>query len=157
MLCILCILISCQYRIVRSFLLLRAYQQFDEKDGWFCLFRLLYVQEWLSNIWQTIWLGINTFIGWKRLLLADGPRQTINGLTLYSFYLSQKDNGNFWDLNKYTGGSYVTGALIFSTLTTVIIFIGSALLLLAAGVCYIPLLCHIQGNLKVIQTYDAVN
>lgn len=89
-----------------------------------------------------------TFKSWKRLLLADGPRQTINGLTLYSFYLSQKDNGNFWDLNKYTGGSYVTGALIFSTLTTVIIFIGSALLLLAAGVCYIPLLCHIQGNLK---------
>ena len=29
-------------------------------------------------------------IGWKRLLFADGPRQSINALTLYSFYLSQK-------------------------------------------------------------------
>ena len=91
--------------------------------------------------------------GWKRLLLADGPRQTINGLTLYSFYLSTKDKGDFWDLDKYTGGSYVTGALIFSTLFTCLIFIGSALLLLGAGICYIPLLCHIQGNLKVNQNF----
>ncbi|KAI5119893.1 hypothetical protein M0805_003697 [Coniferiporia weirii] len=89
-----------------------------------------------------------TFKSWKRLLLADGPRQVINALTLYSFYLSQKNNGPFWDLNKYTNGSIVTGALIFSTLSTTIIFAGSALLLLAAGVCYIPLLCYIRGNLK---------
>lgn len=88
--------------------------------------------------------------GWKRLLLADGPRQVINALTLYSFYLSQKDKGPFWDLNKYTNGSVVTGALIFSTLSTTLIFAGSALLLLTAGVCYIPLLCYIRGNLKVI-------
>ena len=88
-------------------------------------------------------------IDWKRLLLADGPRQVINGLTLYSFYLSQKDNGPFWDLNKYTNGSVITGALIFSTLTTLAIFAGSALLLLAAGILYIPLLCYIRGNLKV--------
>ncbi|KAH8118585.1 hypothetical protein DFH11DRAFT_1502410 [Phellopilus nigrolimitatus] len=89
-----------------------------------------------------------TFKSWKRLLLADGPRQVINALTLYSFYLSQKDKGSFWDLNKYTNGSIMTGALIFSTLTTTVIFAGSALLLLAAGVCYVPLLCYIRGNLK---------
>lgn len=87
--------------------------------------------------------------GWKRLLLADGPRQVINALTLYSFYLSQKNKeGSFFDLNKYTNGSIITGALIFSTLSTVVLFIGSALLLLTAGVCYIPLLCYIRGNLK---------
>ncbi|EJD01444.1 uncharacterized protein FOMMEDRAFT_126370 [Fomitiporia mediterranea MF3/22] len=90
-----------------------------------------------------------TFKSWKRLLLSDGPRQAINGLTLYSFYLSQKTKpGSVWDLNKYTNGSIITGALIFSTLTTVLIFAGSALLLMAAGVFYIPLLCYIQGNLK---------
>ncbi|KLO19834.1 vacuole protein [Schizopora paradoxa] len=90
-----------------------------------------------------------TFKSWKRLLLADGPRQVINGLTLYSFYLSQKDNpGSFWDLNKYTNGSLVTAGLIFSTVFTLLIFLGSALLLLAAGICYIPLLCYIRGNLK---------
>lgn len=92
----------------------------------------------------------NKIAGWKRLLLADGPRQTINALTLYSFYLSQKDKpGSAFDLSKYTNGSIVTGGLIFTTVTTVIIFIGSALLLLAAGVFYIPLLCYIRGNLKV--------
>ncbi|OCB91548.1 hypothetical protein A7U60_g1174 [Sanghuangporus baumii] len=90
-----------------------------------------------------------TFKSWKRLLLADGPRQTINALTLYSFYLSQKDQpGSVWDLSRYTNGSIITGALIFSTATTVLIFAGSALLLIAAGVCYVPLLCHIRGNLK---------
>lgn len=93
---------------------------------------------------------INASTGWKRLLLADGPRQVINGLTLYSFYLSQKDNdGSFFDLNKYTNGNLVTAGLIFSTIFTVLIFLGSALLLLAAGICYIPLLCYIRGNLKV--------
>ncbi|TDL29719.1 hypothetical protein BD410DRAFT_37772 [Rickenella mellea] len=89
-----------------------------------------------------------TFKSWKRLLLADGPRQVINGLTLYSFYLSQEKNGPWYDLKKYTGGNVITTGLIFSTLFTVVIFIGSALLLLAAGLCYIPLLCYIRGNLK---------
>jgi len=90
-----------------------------------------------------------TFKSWKRLLLADGPRQVINGLTLYSFYLSQKDaDGSVFDLNKYTNGNLVTAGLIFSTISTVLIFLGSALFLLAAGICYIPLLCYIRGNLK---------
>ncbi len=95
-----------------------------------------------------------TFVlGWKRLLLADGPRQVINGLTLFSFYLSQKDeDGSVFDLNKYTNGNLVTAGLIFSTVFTTLIFLGSALLLLAAGVCYIPLLCYIRGNLKVRTT-----
>jgi hypothetical protein len=31
-----------------------------------------------------------TFKDWKRLLLADGPRQTINALTLYSFIIFQE-------------------------------------------------------------------
>lgn len=32
---------------------------------------------------------------------------------------------------------------------TVIVFAGSVLLLLIAAICYVPLLCYIQGNLKV--------
>ena len=88
--------------------------------------------------------------GWKRVLLADGARQVINALTLYSFYISHKDKpGNWYDLNKYTGGNFVTTALLCSTAFTVIVFAGSALLLFVAGIFYIPLLCHIRGNLKV--------
>jgi len=90
-----------------------------------------------------------TFKSWKRLLLADGPRQTINALTLYAFYLSKKDDGAWYDISKYfAGNDLVTTALTISTAFTVLVFAGSLLLLIVAGVCYIPLLCHIQGNLK---------
>ncbi|KZT43041.1 hypothetical protein SISSUDRAFT_979067 [Sistotremastrum suecicum HHB10207 ss-3] len=88
-----------------------------------------------------------TFKGWKRLLLADGPRQSINALTLYSFYLAKKDDGSFWDFSKYSD-DLITSGLIISTLFTVLIFAGSLLMLIVAGICYIPLLCYIQGNLK---------
>ncbi|TCD67674.1 hypothetical protein EIP91_012040 [Steccherinum ochraceum] len=90
-----------------------------------------------------------TFKSWKRLLLADGPRQVINALTLYAFYLSREKDGDWYDLGKYfAGNDLVTTALTISTAFTVLVFAGSLLLLIIAGVCYIPLLCHIQGNLK---------
>jgi len=89
-----------------------------------------------------------TFKEWKRLLLADGPRQAINALTLYSFYLSKKDDGQFWDLKKYYGDSLITAGLLVSVLFSVLVFAGSLLMLIAAAVLYIPLLCYIQGNLK---------
>jgi len=91
-----------------------------------------------------------TFKSWKRLLLSDAPRQTINALTLYSIYLAKKDDGNPWDLTIYFKGnsSFSTTALTVTTFFTVVIFAGSLLLLIAAGIFYIPLLCYIQGNLK---------
>lgn len=83
------------------------------------------------------------------MLLADAPRQTINALTLYSFYLSKRDLGPWDDLAKYfTGNTVITTALTFSMLFTALVCAGSILMLLIAAVCYIPLLCYIQGNLK---------
>ncbi|KAI0638296.1 hypothetical protein C8Q77DRAFT_1047536 [Trametes polyzona] len=89
-----------------------------------------------------------TFKSWKRLLFADGPRQSINALTLYAFYLSKEDDGPFWRISKYFDGDYITSALTVSTAFTVFVFALSLLMLIIAGICYIPLLCHIQGNLK---------
>ncbi|SGY70193.1 BQ5605_C004g03119 [Microbotryum silenes-dioicae] len=85
------------------------------------------------------------FAGWKRLILADGPRQVINGITLYSFGKSEK-----WttDLSVYFGGGFLKTGIIITMLFTVIIFVGSAVLLLIAAIMYVPLLCYIQGNLK---------
>ncbi|KAJ3892904.1 hypothetical protein GG344DRAFT_44367 [Lentinula edodes] len=95
-----------------------------------------------------------TFKSWKRVLLADGPRQTINGLTLYAIYLAHKDEGNWYDVSKYfKGNSLSTSALTVTTFFTVVVFAGSLLLLIVAGVCYIPLLAHIRGNLKVISPF----
>lgn len=88
-----------------------------------------------------------TFKGWKRLVLADGPRQSINCLTLYSFWLV--NNGSISQITDYfSGQSAVTKMLLLSILFTVVIFLGSLLVLVIAAICYVPLLCYIQGNLK---------
>jgi len=91
-----------------------------------------------------------TFKSWKRLLLADAPRQTINALTLYAVWLVKKDNpGAWWDIPKYfKGNSLSTSALTVTTFFTTVICAGSLLVLVLAGICYIPLLLHIRGNLK---------
>ncbi|KAK7049617.1 Potassium transporter [Paramarasmius palmivorus] len=96
------------------------------------------------------------FKSWKRLLLADGPRQTINALTLYAVYLAHTEdkdsNGDFipwYDVSKYFRGNELsTSALTVTTFFTVVVFAGSLLLLIVAGICYVPLLIHIRGNLK---------
>jgi hypothetical protein len=89
------------------------------------------------------------FKSWKRVLLADGPRQTINALTLYAIYLSQRDQGPWYDITKYFKGNQLsTSALTISTFFTVVVFAGSLLLLIVAAICYVPLLMHIRGNLK---------
>ncbi|KAM0750459.1 hypothetical protein T439DRAFT_277175, partial [Meredithblackwellia eburnea MCA 4105] len=86
-----------------------------------------------------------TFKSWKRLLLADAPRQVINGLTLYSFGASVD-----WttDVSVYIDDSVARAVVIFTMLFSVIVWVGSALLLLIAAIIYVPLLCYVQGNLK---------
>ncbi|KZP00125.1 hypothetical protein CALVIDRAFT_533775 [Calocera viscosa TUFC12733] len=86
-----------------------------------------------------------TFKGWKRLLLADGPRQCINAIVLFSF--AQVNNFST-DFYLYYEGSILTAGLLISMMFTVLVFAGSLIMLIAAAVLYIPLLCHIRGNLK---------
>ena len=103
------------------------------------------------------------FADWKRLLLADGPRQSINGLILFAFALASKLwfaasdllsshlAGDFQtsNLSAYYNGSPITAMLLLAMLATVLIFAGSLILLAIAAVFYVPFLCYIQGNLKV--------
>ncbi|ODO07757.1 hypothetical protein I350_03335 [Cryptococcus amylolentus CBS 6273] len=86
------------------------------------------------------------FKNWKRLLLADGPRQSINGILLYAF--ASANDFQTSDIPAYWDGSAVTALLLFSMIFTVLIFAGSLLMLIFAAVAYVPLLCYIQGNLK---------
>lgn len=39
--------------------------------------------------------------------------------------------------------------LLFAMIGVVLLFAGSLILLIAAALLYVPLLCYIQGNLKV--------
>lgn len=59
--------------------------------------------------------------------------------------------GGFQTTNipAYWNDSPVTAMLLFSQIITVAIFGISFILLIAAAVMYVPLLCYIQGNLKV--------
>lgn len=86
-----------------------------------------------------------TFKGWKRLIVADGPRQVINALTLFGLLEVNKFSTNVYD---YYGGSIFTGIMLLTMIFTVIIFAGSVVLLLIASLLYLPLLCYIKGNLK---------
>lgn len=86
-----------------------------------------------------------TFKGWKRLLVADGPRQVINFFTLYGLGSFAKWSTDPYD---YYEGNIFTGIMILSMLFTVAVFAGSLILLMLAGIAYIPLLCYIKGNLK---------
>ncbi|KAL8276093.1 hypothetical protein RQP46_011508 [Phenoliferia psychrophenolica] len=72
----------------------------------------------------------------SRMLLAN---------TLYSFGSSEQ-----WttDVSVYFGGSVVKAGIIITMLFTLVIWVGSMLLLLVAAFMYVPLLCYIQGNLK---------
>ncbi|KAF7332138.1 Alpha-1,3-glucosyltransferase [Mycena kentingensis (nom. inval.)] len=80
------------------------------------------------------------FKSWKRVLLADGPRQSINALTLYSVWLAKHDKAG-WNIPDYfKGNTTSTSILTVTTLFTVVVFAGSLLLLIVAGICYIPLL-----------------
>jgi len=86
-----------------------------------------------------------TFKGWKRLVLADAPRQVINAVTLYSFGKAL----NFTtDISAYIDGSWIKATVLITMCFTVVVWAGSAVLLLIAAILYVPLLCYIQGNLK---------
>jgi hypothetical protein len=88
-------------------------------------------------------------LGWKRLLLAEAPRQIINIVTLQALVPKwiQIKNGVYFTneaLGKDIVQQIMTGTMAFS----VLIFAISFILVCIAAIIYIPLLCHIQGNLK---------
>jgi Fungal potassium channel len=85
--------------------------------------------------------------GWKRLLLAEGPRQVLNAITLYS--VAAGENFSF-DIQVYQQDfTTIQGVVLSFMLLTVVIWALSFIRLLVAGLLYWPLLvCHIRGNLK---------
>ncbi|KAI8384995.1 uncharacterized protein BYT42DRAFT_564317 [Radiomyces spectabilis] len=91
-----------------------------------------------------------TLKGWKRLLLAEAPRQIINVVTLQSLIPQwiELNQGKVTLHNTVLGHSIVQQLMTGTMLFSVIVFAISFILVLAAAVLYIPLLCHIRGNLK---------
>ncbi|RHZ83515.1 hypothetical protein Glove_91g38 [Diversispora epigaea] len=87
-----------------------------------------------------------TFKGWKRLVFAEAPRQVINAITLVSIIQSNKKK-QYLNINSY-GENLVQQLAMGTMVFTLVIFVASFTMLVIAFFMYIPLLCHIRGNLK---------
>lgn len=104
-------------------------------------------------------------------MIADAPRQVINGLILSvpplarsvtagrltdltrppgaSYSFGTVFRWQTTDLTAYYGGNIVTLLLLLAMIFTIVVFVVNFVLLVVAAVLYLPLLCHIKGNLKV--------
>lgn len=79
-------------------------------------------------------------------MLAEGPRQVLNAITLYS--VAEAKNFTF-DISVYQQEfSTLQGVILSFMLLTVAIWALSFIRLLVAAILYLPLVCHIRGNLK---------
>lgn len=91
-----------------------------------------------------------TLKGWKRLLLAEAPRQVINIVTLQALvpqWLKIR-NGQITFNNDALGADLMQQILTGTMAFSVVVFAISFSLVCIAAVLYIPLFCHIRGNLK---------
>ncbi|KAJ3086587.1 hypothetical protein HK102_012871 [Quaeritorhiza haematococci] len=98
------------------------------------------------------------FKGWKRLLLAEFPRQFLNALNLIDLYRASLQNVDT-NLDMVTRSIRAVQNIMAQSnnaqliahslsLFTVTIWLMSFCSLLVAFIVYIPLLCQIRGNLK---------
>ncbi|OLL24363.1 putative vacuolar membrane protein [Neolecta irregularis DAH-3] len=85
-----------------------------------------------------------TFKGWKRLILAEGPRQLINGFTIYSIL---KVKNFSYDIQDYAGGT-LQNMILLSIVFSATMWFFSAIQLVLAAFLYVPLITFIRGNLK---------
>ncbi|KAG0761972.1 hypothetical protein G6F57_007782 [Rhizopus arrhizus] len=125
-----------------------ANRYYSVKDyKYFCLFRR--INNSRKRIDSIAFFVFFTLKGWKRLLLAEAPRQVVNIVTLITIvphWIQIKNGVKIQNeiLGKTIIQQIMTGTMAFS----VLIFGISFILVCIAAIVYIPLLCHIQGNLK---------
>ncbi|KAG0339107.1 hypothetical protein BG004_006951 [Podila humilis] len=130
-----------------------AYRYYAIKSyAHFCLFERIHNSK--KQIDEIAFFCFFTFRGWKRLIFADGPRQVINGIILITvFSENQKQTANhekrldleFWNFTAFNIMTRITMGLMMFTLT---LWVLSVLYMIAAVILYVPLVIHIQGNLK---------
>ncbi|KAI8345835.1 hypothetical protein B0O80DRAFT_471614 [Mortierella sp. GBAus27b] len=90
-----------------------------------------------------------TFRNWKRLMLADAPRQVINATILYQTFHAHLDELFNWDKIIGKGDKFLFKKIALSAMIfTVAMFTISLVKVIVAVIVYIPLVSHIRGNLK---------
>jgi hypothetical protein len=89
------------------------------------------------------------FIGWKRMLFADAPRQVLNAVTIWTVSTTGTGNTIDWDVFRPKSQQYVKLNTTFYTATfSFVLWCITAISTIIACVLYVPLLCNIRGNLK---------
>ncbi|KAF9144292.1 hypothetical protein BG015_000148 [Linnemannia schmuckeri] len=125
-----------------------AYRYYAIKSyAHFCLFEKIHNSK--KQIDEIAFFCFFTFRGWKRLMFADGPRQVINGIILITVANKNRDmhgnlNPEIWSYGFGLMPTITMGLMTF----TLTLWVISVLMMLAAVILYIPLVIHIQGNLK---------
>lgn len=127
--------------IVNRYLSMKNYR-------YYCLFDLINTNS--KGIDNYAYFIFFTLKGWKRLLLAEAPRQVINIVTLQALVPQwlKIHNGKVSFNNNALGDDLMQQVLTGTMAFSVLVFSISFLLVCAAVILYIPLFCHIRGNLK---------
>ncbi|KAI8355628.1 hypothetical protein EDC96DRAFT_516058 [Choanephora cucurbitarum] len=128
-----------------------AYRTYSAKGyKYFCLLRKIKSSTKWSDV--IIFYVFYTLKGWKKVIVAQAPRQIIAGMTvyalLYSAWNDQKGHFHFatdWDVY---GADWQQRVTLISMSFTCILWVLSALSILLAIFLYFFVLCQIQGNLK---------
>ncbi|KAG2212589.1 hypothetical protein INT47_000565, partial [Mucor saturninus] len=128
-----------------------AYRTYSIKSySHFCLLQKIKSSTKWSDV--IIFYVFYTLKTWKRVIIAQGPRQIIAGVTVYALLKSAwtAENGSFkfsadWDTY---GQDWPQRVALFLMSFTCILWVISAIQIVLAVFLYFPILCQIQGNLK---------
>lgn len=89
--------------------------------------------------------------GWVRLIFADGPRQVINALTLYSVLKVQEE---FLDtLRDIATHSHVQALVISVMLFSLVVWLFNIFQFIFALLCAIPLYVHVEKTCSGLEEY----
>ncbi|ORY79971.1 hypothetical protein BCR37DRAFT_381399 [Protomyces lactucae-debilis] len=107
-----------------------------------CLFHKLSATDQKSDS-MAFWVFFS-FIGWKRLILSEGPRQAINAMTVFSVLSTR----NFsFKPEAYENITYFQWTVLGFMALSLIIWLFSFVRFCLAALLFFPILCHIRGGL----------
>ncbi|KAI9258603.1 hypothetical protein EDC94DRAFT_521503, partial [Helicostylum pulchrum] len=127
-----------------------AYKTYSIKSyTYFCLLQTIKNSTRWGDV--IIFYVFYTLKGWKKIIIAQGPRQIIAGFTVYAMLTSAlMVDGKFHfstDWDTY-GKDWPQRVALLLMSFTCILWVISAIQIFLAVLLYFPILCHIQGNLK---------
>ncbi|OBZ90201.1 hypothetical protein A0J61_01745 [Choanephora cucurbitarum] len=113
----------------------------------FCLFRA--INDSRKTMDSIAFFVFFTLKSWKKILLAEAPRHVINIVTLITIIPRWiRINNGVEVSNDELGKTYIQRVMTCTMIFSTVIFTISFLTFCAAVIVYIPVLCHIRGNLK---------